>query len=232
MRYSERVFVILLAIFVVSLCVWQPAQGESVASVDADALRTGDILLVPLNCYLCNAIEKEEGSIYSHSGVVVRDKAEITVLESLFGAAEIPLGEFTARTQRGQAIRVLRLREMAGFERVEDLGEQFRALFQREFEGMPFDSAMRWDNIDDSGRELLYCSEFVAKFLHRAVGVNFATKPMHFLTGGDFWDEYFHGNVPHGHPGISPEDLQRSPLTQVVGDLKNFVRNPPNLDGQ
>lgn len=49
-------------------------------------LRPGDILLVPLNCYVCNAIEKETGVPYSHSVVVANeapDQSQIFVLRSL-----------------------------------------------------------------------------------------------------------------------------------------------------
>lgn len=50
-------------------------------------LQTGDILLQPLYCRLCELIESEEQSIYSHMGLVIQRESETFVLES-FGSPE------------------------------------------------------------------------------------------------------------------------------------------------
>ena len=50
--------------------------------VFANEFQTGDILLQPLHCRLCDLIEEEEQSIYSHMGLVIVVESQVMVLES------------------------------------------------------------------------------------------------------------------------------------------------------
>lgn len=191
-------------------------------AVTGQELHSGDILLQPLNCYLCNAIEQEENSIYSHSGVVlINNQKEAWVLESIGGKGIVTLREFLARTQKKQMVRVVRPREFAeqpvSFERL-------FAEFQKNFFPVAFDSEMLWDNVNAEGSEPLYCSEFVAKFLAKFMRVPYSTKPMHYALNRPFWIEYFKGNVPDGKPGIAPSDFLNSQLSMDLGELET-----PNL---
>jgi len=196
------------------------AGGTCAYAVSASELRTGDILLQPLSCYLCNAIEKLEGSIYSHSAIVVRDSAEgIILLESLGDVHVVSFEDFVSRNQKGQLLRVVRPREFAAMSQEGNLNSRMMTLFRARFEGLLFDNSMRWDNFDAKGGELLYCSEFVAKFLESFIARPFATKTMHFSVLRDFWIEFFHGNVPEGLPGIAPSDFQKSQFALDLGDL-------------
>jgi hypothetical protein len=192
--------------------------SSSARAVEPAGLRTGDILLQPLNCYLCNAIEALEGSVYSHSGLVVREASgSIRILESIGGAGMVSLAEFMRRTQKNQAIRLVRPRE---FEVRPPSASAFVRLYHERFEPVVFDGAMRWDNRGEDGREPLYCSEFVAKFLARFLRQPYPTKTMRFSVLPEFWRDFFNGDVPEGEPGLAPSDFLKSSLSHDLGDLE------------
>jgi hypothetical protein len=183
-------------------------------------IRNGDILLQPLNCYLCNVIEEQEKSIYSHSGVAARSQdGRVFVFESIGGESPVSLSAFAARTQKAQRIRVVRPLE---FEGKGPSLDSLAAVLDAHFSPLIFDKGMRWDNRDEEGRELLYCSEFVAKFLSYFLREPYGTKPMRFDVRRPFWIEFFGGAVPDGEPGIAPSDFLRSPLSRDLGDLEFF----------
>jgi hypothetical protein len=209
-------FVSTILLLIITFAVSSGAYAVSVSE-----LHTGDILLQPLDCYLCNAIEKLEGSIYSHSAIVVRDSVEgLFLLESLGDVHVVSFEDFVARNQKWQLLRVVRPREFATMSHENNLDSRMMNLFRARFDGLLFDNEMRWDNFGANGRELLYCSEFVAKFLENFLSQPFSTKAMHFSVLRDFWIEFFHGNVPEGLPGIAPSDFQKSQLSLDLGDLK------------
>jgi hypothetical protein len=191
--------------------------GLAASAVSVNELRTGDVLLQPLNCYLCNAIERVEKSIYSHSGIVVRSSDNsIFILESIGGEPVVSLSYFVSRTQKGQKVRALRPQE---FVDNPQSASHFVSVFQEDFLPVQFDSDMRWDNRDAMGREPLYCSEFVAKFLERFLKQPYSTKPMRFETDREYWFQFFKGHIPDGEPGIAPSDFLKSPLSLDLGDL-------------
>ena len=100
--------------------------------------------------------------------------------------------------------------------------EQF---FDENMRGRGFDSQYLWDNYDEDGRELLYCSEMVQKTLNAALVQPLATVQMDFTKDWDYWSTYFHGRVPQGAQGNSPASLSRSAeLTTIfscITDKKN-----------
>ena len=49
----------------------------SIQSLFALDLRPGDILLQPLHCRLCNLIEAQTDSIFSHIGIVINEKSDV-----------------------------------------------------------------------------------------------------------------------------------------------------------
>jgi hypothetical protein len=197
-------------------------MASQALAVSESELRNGDILLQPLNCYLCNVIEEQEGSIYSHSGVVVRrHDGRVFVFESIGGESLVPLSVFVARTQKGQQVRVVRPIE---FEQDVPSFKRLTSVFYRYFSPVVFDKQMRWENRDENGREPLYCSEFVAKFLANFLRAPYATKPMRFDVRPSFWFDFFGGDVPNGEPGIAPSDFLKSPLSRDLGDLEILRR--------
>ena len=47
------------------------------SSIDKQDLMVGDVILIPVKCYVCSAIEINTGSIYSHLGIVINNKKEV-----------------------------------------------------------------------------------------------------------------------------------------------------------
>src|SRR5690606_9179550 len=76
----------------------------------AHTLKNGDVLLQPLHCYLCNLIEAQTNSPYSHIGIVIQSEQKVYVLEAWQTVRLTPLDEFLAKTQKGQKVKVLRHR--------------------------------------------------------------------------------------------------------------------------
>jgi Permuted papain-like amidase enzyme, YaeF/YiiX, C92 family len=178
---------------------------------------TGDVVLAHLNCYVCRAIEIEENSTYSHSGLVLSTPNEETsVMESISGVNTVPLHEFRKRVSEiTSPILVLRPR----FLHETGAAQNWSQIFQKEFFGKPFDHDFSWSNRDAGNQEMFYCSEFVVKFLNRVSGAGLTPKRMHFDRLENFWSEYFHGRIPHGEPGWSPQDFVRDPQFEVLGTL-------------
>lgn len=199
------------------------AQGQEIIPED---LRTGDVILAHLNCFVCRAIEIEENSKYSHSGLVLKltDNAP-DVLESIHGVDRVSLKTFRDRVNEEETpILVLRPENFFETNSAEVSVQRARRwlkTFQEEYLGARFDSDYRWDNREELGAELYYCSEFIVKFLNRTEGLNLTPKAMHFDKLHDFWNQYFRGNIPYGEKGWSPEDFVRSPDFRVLGTLKH-----------
>jgi hypothetical protein len=101
--------VLFLLTLVLSLSTW--AQEGLV-------LRTGDVLLQPLNCWACSLIEAEEETIYSHIGVVLAVTPEVLIGEAFGTVRKISLAEFNKKTEAGQKLMVLRFKRHrnSGFE--------------------------------------------------------------------------------------------------------------------
>lgn len=186
-------------------------------------LKSGDVLLLELDCYSCQRIASETGSRFSHSGVVIRSREtkEFVVAEALGSVKTVSLDEFVARSAPGASVLVMRSPELEGYllEWGRMLEEQIRLAFHNSFAGLKFDKLYLWDRVDEQGRPMLYCSEFVAKFLNTFLVDDFSPRPLDFSQNWDFWDRYYDGDVPQGEPGNSPGDLERDPKLYVVGEI-------------
>lgn len=181
-------------------------------------LKVGDILLQPLDCWSCSLIEDEEQSIYSHMGIVL-SVDPVMVADSLGKVRVQSLKAFNSITEKGQKLGVLRFKNSQLVQEIEDRYVEMVHLFQSEFEGLDYDHAFLWDNFDQSGRQKLYCSEFVAKFLQAFVGIEPINKRMHFSRNPALWEKYFRGPAPVGKWGNSPADFERSHHFYFVGEL-------------
>lgn len=169
-------------------------------------LRSGDLILVSLNCRLCELIEKEEQAPYSHMGLLLDEK---TVLESLGEVRLTNLEEFLSRRKQGS--QVLRLRAKSS-SLLRPLSRDLLYNEAREFLGLPYDDDFLWDNFSDSGEEKLYCSELITKLLDKHFNQELPTKKMHYNYLSE-WEDYFgEGNVPRGKKGNSPADFYKSDL--------------------
>ena len=179
-------------------------------------LKSGDLILQSNPCYLCNLIEAEEHSPYSHMGVLVFENGTWSVLESWGIVKMTPLNEFLSRRKTDSRSLVLRASYPSNKLRLNPKNLMNR--FNLQFKGLSYDSDFLWNNSDQYG-EKLYCSEFIAKFLQPFLIRLIPTKPMHYFVNREYWIQYFHGNPPDGAPGISPGDFEHSPNFHSVGFL-------------
>lgn len=182
-------------------------------------LKVGDVLLQPLNCWSCSLIEAQEGSIYSHMGIVIETTPTVKVAEALGQVRVLSLQEFNARTERGQRLSVRRLKNHVLVWQLQTRKHEFQRFFHEEFDGLFYDDYFIWNNLDQYGREKLYCSEMVTKFLNAFLGINIPTKIMKYDINRDLWIQYFQGNPPDGKPGNAPADFEKSWLFYEVGQI-------------
>lgn len=180
-------------------------------------LQVGDLLLQPLNCWSCSLIEAEEGTIYSHMGLVI-SVDPLLVAESISAVHAIPLNRFAAKTEAGHRLTVMRIKNRRALMKFKKSSAELQRLFMS-FAGKKFDGEFLWDNTDENGEELLYCSEFITKLLSSFLKIEMPMKRMHFEKNRPDWEEYFKGNVPDGEWGNSPSDYYRSDLFDVVGEI-------------
>ena len=173
-------------------------------------LKAGDIILQPLKCRTCSLIEQQEGSRFSHIGIVIEKNNELLVAEAYGKVRLVSLNEFLSKTHPLKKSVVIELKSQKINK--EDL---LRSVLQ--FVGSPYDRAFRWNNYID-GVEAIYCSELVFKTLKPLVKFqDLAPKRMSFDENPELWDRYFRGNTPRGELGISPEDFNKSrDFAQVV----------------
>lgn len=183
------------------------------------AVRPGDVLLQPLNCWACSLIEAEEQTIFSHIGVVLKVGPEILVAEAFGKVQKITLAEFNRKTEVGQKLLVLRFRNDRLSQDIQEASDAFVKIFDDEFAGAKYDHDFRWNNFDENGREKFYCSELVSKLFQALVGVETPIKRMHFQMNREAWMKYFKGNIPDNQWGNSPGDFHRSELFYEVGEL-------------
>ena len=192
-----------------------PALASS--TVGIHDLKNGDVILQSQACFVCQLIEEEENSPYSHIGVIVTpERGEPMVLESWGYVTNTPLSEFLARRKRNTQSLILRAQNQ--FKLGNTNSHEFMNRFVNYFAGKTYDPEFLWNNFDHNG-ERLYCSEFVAKFMNPFLGNKILPKAMHYERNRSAWMHYFRGNPPDGKPGLSPGDFERSPLFHKIGLL-------------
>ncbi len=175
------------------------------SSVFGINLKVGDILLQPLHCRLCNLIEGETNSEYSHIGVVLQTNPEIFIGEAFQKVRRVTLKDFMSKTQRGLKIRALRPR--GDFRLI-------KKVFIRKFEGKPYDPKFLWDNATQ------YCSEFTWKLLRHFTRRLPRPRPMTFEFEREQWYRYFKGKIPDGKIGISPAHFERFKSFRDLGEIE------------
>ncbi|MBM3381445.1 MAG: hypothetical protein FJY29_03295 [Betaproteobacteria bacterium] len=199
----------------------------------ATPLQPGDVLLVPLNCYVCNAIEKETGVPYSHSVVVANaadNLADVDVYEAWGTTRKTTLSEIIQRAEKKQ--KLFHMRPLEFSEGGAPSESDLRAVFKRQFAPTKFDDEFLWDNVDDQGIEKIYCAEFVVKFINTFLNIPLQPEPMSFVRLKDFWERYykqFNLEVPEGKPGASPALLYFSERLIKLGTLETNRSEPREL---
>jgi hypothetical protein len=187
-----------------------------IGTLEARELRAGDVLLQPMNCYLCRMIEQHENSIYSHMGLVVKAGASPLVAEASGDVHVLPLDKFLAKGDKARPVLVRRFIEQVEADWQEAV---------RPYLGAAYDEDFLWDNVDAQGRELLYCSELVTKMFNAYLQTPFPTKIMRYDLNRQQWERYFRRSPPDGLPGNSPGDFEHSPLLESVGTYQDGVWN-------
>lgn len=182
-------------------------------------LRVGDILLQPLGCWSCRLIEEQENTIYSHMGLVIQTEPEIKVAEALGSVRIISLSDFNARTEKGQRLSVRRFKDQNLVQQIEHQKEDLINLFKDHYLGLKYDHDFLWDNTDENGKELMYCSEMVGKLLSDFTKISMPAKSMKFDKNRELWAQYFRGTPPDGKWGNAPADFEKSDLFYEVGEL-------------
>lgn len=185
-------------------------------------LRAGDVVLLSLNCYECRMIESETESLFSHSGVVIIDEAGNTkIAQSIGRVAMDTFADFTKNKTPGTFVHVYRPRELKSLTGIhyDKLTSSMRDIFNSHFKGAPFDSKYVWNNFNSQGVELLYCSEFIAKFLDFFLSEKTKIAPISYSKHYDYWLKYFHGNVPLNELGNSPASFSRDSRFEFVGKI-------------
>lgn len=185
-------------------------------------LQNGDVLLISFDCYECRVIESETSSPFSHSGVVIKNEAhEIRIGQSLGFVALYPINQFLKNKRLGTKVSVYRPRDFVNLDQAQkrNLEEKMLLHFNTVFKGAPFDVKYLWNNFDEKGRELLYCSEFIAKFLDHFMSEETIPYPLTYTKNEDYWLKYFNGAIPEGELGNSPAAFTRDSRFIFIGNL-------------
>jgi hypothetical protein len=190
--------------------------GLNAFAYDFNKLQVGDVLLQPLNCWVCNLIEGEENTPFSHIGIVGRNlKGEKVVFEAYGSVKATLLTDFLKRTQKGESVVVMR---HEGFDS-NRFAVELNKLYYEDFDQLAYDSAFLINNVDEYGNEKIYCSELVYYLLNPFVQTKLELKRMHFDYFPELWDRYFKGKTPRDEWGISPADISRHFSFKKIGEL-------------
>lgn len=196
--------------------------NNAFAAFGVKNLEAGDVVLLSLKCYECRVIESETNSLFSHSGVVITDESgQKRIAQSLGKLDHFSLKDFTKNITPGTFVHVYRPKEFLNLSKTErlNLEKTLLDLFNSKFKNAPFDSLYLWNNFNSQGIEILYCSEFIAKFLDHVLSLKTIPSPISYKKHIDYWTNYFKGVVPEGELGNSPAAFSRDPRFEFIGTI-------------
>lgn len=185
-------------------------------------LQTGDVVLLSLNCMECRVIESETNSLFSHSGVVVIDQDKIAKIgQSLGSVALFSFADFTRNITPKSFVHVYRPREFKKLsaQQLSMLEKNMLDTFNDKYKGAPFDSKYIWYNYNVKGQEMLYCSEFIAKFLDNFLTEKTTPQIISYNKHYEYWYKYFKGTVPENELGNSPAAFSRDNRFEFIGTI-------------
>ena len=193
--------------------------------------KDGDFLFQNLDCGpICEAIEEVTWGVdsakFSHIGLVIKDKGEWKVLESISkGVVLTPVDDFLNRsldTNGKPKIWVGRLKE----DNLEII-KKVKYIIP-DFLGIKYDDEFIYENGS------YYCSELIYDIFKKANNNNafFTLEPMTFksLQTKEYfpvWIEYYKGlnrSIPQDSLGINPAGISRSDkiiIVEKLGDIKS-----------
>lgn len=200
-----------LSTIILSLLLAFPSYSQNVVN----SLRPGDIILLPLQCYVCSLIEDETDSEYSHSGIVVKKEGEnIYIAQALGNVHYLPLKQFLRMKDPNREARVVRAQELQDTPISSTL---FFKKYMQKYHGLPFDHDYLWNNSTSENNEKLYCAEFLAKMINNFLQTKIEPTPMQYQRNYDYWVQYFGHQPPQGLPGVSPSTFEKSSLFMTIG---------------
>jgi len=190
-------------------------------ALQVSELRSGDLLLQPIDCNICKVIQKEENSPYAHVGIFVPDaEGNPIVLEAVNdGVHATKLADFMSRTSKTIKVKVIRSKTALLCGNEQQCQKNLLSTFNTQFKGLAYNDDFLWDAHDLQGRPKLYCSQLVYQLLNPFLTSKFSTKKMHYKVSRKKWVEYFHHQPPDGLPGLSPGDIDRNPGFKSLGFL-------------
>ena len=174
-------------------------------------LKSGDIILQPLNCWTCYLIEAQENSEYSHMGLYLKIDNRDYVLEAFGKVRLVSLEKFLEKTEKNTKLLVRRFKNKNFIE--SELINRSLSFLEHEY-----DKDFIWDNFDDEGKEKLYCSELVYKVFEPFYS-GLPIKRMRYNIYREHWIRYFNGLPPDGKWGNAPADFEKSDLLIDIGYL-------------
>ncbi len=196
--------------------------STNIFALTVNDLQVGDVVLLSLNCMECRVIESETHSLFSHSGVVIKDQDNsIKIGQSLGRVALFSFDDFTRTITPETFVHVYRPRELSKLSPLNRsiLEQKMLRVFNKKFLGAPFDSKYTWDNYNAQGEELLYCSEFIAKFLDNFLTEKTITQITSYNKHYDYWFKYFKGEIPENELGNSPAAFSRDERFEFIGTI-------------
>lgn len=152
-------------------------------------------------------------------GMVIQVSPTVKVVDALGTVKIQDYAAFDSGTEKTQKISVRRLVREDAVQFIQENKEEFLQFFNDNFAGLKYDHDFIWNNLDENGNEMLYCSEMVTKLLRGFTGIEVGTRRMKFDKNRDQWIKYFRGNPPDGKIGNSPAVFEESELFYEVGEL-------------
>lgn len=197
--------IMIAAAICAALAMAQPVSGE---------LRDGDILFQEFPSAQSAAIKIATGSEFTHCGIVFHDDSGKTVVWEAVNPVRItPLEEWIGRDADSfyVAMRLNGADTILTDSVIEEM-ERYGATLL----GKPYDLYFNWDN------ERIYCSEYVWKIYHEALGIELSEpRPIkdynldHPIVQQKLRERYGE-NIPYDEPAVSPQDLFESELLTEV----------------
>lgn len=151
--------------------------------------------------------------------MVIEVAPTVKVIDALGKVQISELSTFNTGTEKTQKISVRRFRNDKAVAFLQKNKKRLMETFKKDFEGLVYDHDFLWNNFDDHGREKLYCSELITKFLDVFMDVEIPMKRMKFDINREAWIQYFKGLPPDGKWGNSPASFETSELFYEVGEL-------------
>ena len=217
-KRKKIIYIFILIIGIVHICITAPQsyalamiKGKAVDYVGNIDIRHGDFIFQHLAGPLTELIVNVDGGIYSHCGIIIKEKGRFYVLEAIGPVKRTPINDWISRGIKDQ-FTVVRLKE-----------DYQKGIFNivreaKGFMGRPYDIQYEWDD------KKVYCSELIYKAVLKGAKISLAE----FEHLGDMnWQPYESeirrldgGELPLDRMMITPDAVALSDKVQTI--FSNF----------